>query len=166
MITGNALLFVGENVMDRITSRKELEDTRGEDYITCLICGKDFTILGLTHLRRIHSMDHKKYRILYNIPNNFPLCSKEYSRRVAERVEEAGYLIRPDGLAPGLKALGPKGGRRPNVDYVRAEQAERCRLRLEALGPEWRREHARRTSKGRPRYKGRFTTKGKEDAQR
>ena len=127
----------------KITCRQELEATRGEDFITCLICHQDFRLLTWTHVMRVHSLSHTEYREKFGIPANFSLACNSYRRDAAKRAE--GVLTVLSGLALGLKALGP-GGRKPSMDWVRKEAARRRKDCNKARTAEWYRENGRRSA--------------------
>jgi predicted transcriptional regulator len=55
---------------------EEVDRYLSRDYIACLICGEQHTILNI-HLKK-HGITEAGYRLEYGIPHNRPLCSPSY----------------------------------------------------------------------------------------
>ncbi|RMH46335.1 MAG: MucR family transcriptional regulator [Alphaproteobacteria bacterium] len=60
-----------------------------EDKVTCLCCGKSFTMLK-RHLRAEHGLSEDDYRALFSLPEDFPLVAPSYSARKAAYARRAG----------------------------------------------------------------------------
>ena len=129
--------------LNKITSRQELHETRGENFVICLVCEKPYRVQSWTHLMRIHGLNHRQYRRMFNIPANFGLACDSFRRKTAIRAKK--YLVVPDGLAPALKAMGQKG-REPHIDWLRTEAAERRRDFNKTLTEDWYKAHGKKTS--------------------
>ncbi len=136
-----------------ITSRAELDATRGEDFILCLICHRHFKFLAGTHLARVHGLTPVEYKKAFNIPANFGLACNSYRRDLAERAK--GKLVTPDGLSSGLIALG-QTGRKRHPKWLREEAGERRRCLNAMHDTAWYVANGKRGNKNRSPTTGRF----------
>ena len=54
-------------------------DAVDEDIARCMICGHELTVLT-RHIKAAHGLTPRDYRKAFNLPPNFPLAAKSYSR--------------------------------------------------------------------------------------
>lgn len=66
-----------------------IETAVQEDKVTCLCCGKSFTMLK-RHLRAEHGLSEDDYRALFSLPADVPLVAPSYSARKAAYARRAG----------------------------------------------------------------------------
>jgi predicted transcriptional regulator len=52
------------------------EESLGRDFIACMVCGKKLRSLK-AHLRVEHSLTAEQYRVMWNLPDNYPMVAKE-----------------------------------------------------------------------------------------
>lgn len=58
-----------------------IEESVKDDYITCLVCGKNFRTLK-AHIRRAHNMSPADYYTAFGLdPKKYPLVSRKYSEQ-------------------------------------------------------------------------------------
>ncbi len=59
------------------------------DYVTCLCCGKEFTMLK-RHLKAEHGLTEAEYRARFGLDPEHPLVAPNYSNRKAEYAKRIG----------------------------------------------------------------------------
>lgn len=79
-----------------------IEDSWDEDSVTCLCCGKSFTMLK-RHLKAEHSLTEDAYRRMFGLPEEHPLTAPSYSVRKAEHARKIGLgkYAREENVARG-----------------------------------------------------------------
>lgn len=79
-----------------------IEDSWDDDTVTCLCCGKSFTMLK-RHLKAEHSLTEDAYRRMFGLPDEHPLTAPSYSVRKAEHARKIGLgkYAREENLARG-----------------------------------------------------------------
>lgn len=66
-----------------------LDQAVSDDKVTCLCCGKSFTMLK-RHLKAEHGLSEDEYRQIFALPEEFPLVAPKYSERKAAYAKQAG----------------------------------------------------------------------------
>ena len=66
-----------------------LDQAVSDDKVTCLCCGKSFTMLK-RHLKAEHGLSEDEYRQMFALPEDFPLVAPKYSERKAAYAKQAG----------------------------------------------------------------------------
>lgn len=82
-----------------------LDQAVTDDKVTCLCCGKSFTMLK-RHLKAEHGLTEEEYRQMFALPEDFPLVAPKYSERKAAYAKQAGLgkYRRETGSKEGLEA--------------------------------------------------------------
>lgn len=82
-----------------------LDQAVTDDKVTCLCCGKSFTMLK-RHLKAEHGLTEDEYRKIFALPEDFPLVAPKYSERKAAYAKQAGLgkYRRETGAKEGLDA--------------------------------------------------------------
>lgn len=80
-----------------------IENSWDEDSVTCLCCGRSFTMLK-RHLKAEHGLSEADYRAKYQLPEDHPLTAPNYSLRKAEHAKQIGLgkYSREDDLKTSL----------------------------------------------------------------
>lgn len=88
-----------------MTPAVPLEQAVSDDKVTCLCCGKSFTMLK-RHLKAEHGLTEEEYRQIFALPEDFPLVAPKYSERKAAYAKQAGLgkYRRDTGSKEGLEA--------------------------------------------------------------
>ena len=84
-----------------------LEQSVSDDAVTCLCCGKSFTMLK-RHLKAEHGLTEDEYRARFGLPEDHPLVAPNYSLRKAEHVKRIG-------LGKYARDDMPEGNMRPSA---------------------------------------------------
>lgn len=66
-----------------------IEDSWDDDSVTCLCCGRSFTMLK-RHLKAEHGLTEAEYRARFNLADDHPLTAPNYSLRKAEHAKQIG----------------------------------------------------------------------------
>ncbi len=66
-----------------------VEDSWDDDSVTCLCCGRSFTMLK-RHLKAEHGLTEAEYRARFNLSDDHPLTAPNYSLRKAEHAKQIG----------------------------------------------------------------------------
>lgn len=88
-----------------MTPAVPLSQAVNDDKVTCLCCGKSFTMLK-RHLKAEHGLTEEEYRQIFALPEDFPLVAPKYSERKAAYAKQAGLgkYRRETGAKEGLEA--------------------------------------------------------------
>lgn len=79
----------------QFSSRQEVDEYLNRERITCLICGREFSVIGHLHLR-IHNITVDDYKIKFGIPLTLGLTSqgvKEKKRANLLKLQEEGKML-------------------------------------------------------------------------
>lgn len=66
-----------------------IEESWNDDSVTCLCCGKSFTMLK-RHLKAEHGLTEADYRAQFGLSEDHPLTAPNYSLRKAEHAKQIG----------------------------------------------------------------------------
>lgn len=66
-----------------------IEQSVSDDLVTCLCCGKSFTMLK-RHLKAEHGLTEDDYRARFGLSEDHPLVAPNYSLRKAEHAKRIG----------------------------------------------------------------------------
>lgn len=66
-----------------------IEQSVSEDEVTCLCCGRSFTMLK-RHLKAEHGLTEPQYREQFELPDEHPLTAPSYSERKAAYAKRIG----------------------------------------------------------------------------
>ena len=72
-----------------MTPAVPIEQAVSDDKVTCLCCGKSFTMLK-RHLKAEHGMTEEEYRAAFGLAEDFPLVAPKYSERKAAYAKQVG----------------------------------------------------------------------------
>lgn len=72
-----------------MTPAVPIEQAVSDDKVTCLCCGKSFTMLK-RHLKAEHGMTEEDYRAAFGLSDDFPLVAPKYSERKAAYAKQVG----------------------------------------------------------------------------
>jgi predicted transcriptional regulator len=85
----------------KATPAVPISDSVSEERVTCLCCGKSFTMLK-RHLKAEHGLTEDEYRERFGLSEDHPLTAPSYSIRKAEYAKSIGLgkYSREDGETP------------------------------------------------------------------
>lgn len=72
-----------------MTPAVPIEKAVSDDKVTCLCCGKSFTMLK-RHLKAEHGLTEDEYRTMFGLAEDFPLVAPNYSERKAAYAKKVG----------------------------------------------------------------------------
>jgi predicted transcriptional regulator len=71
--------FVDEVFVENILELDKFKDSIKDSYLVCLECKGKYKSLK-RHLMSVHQLDVKQYKKRYNLPESYPMVSKNYSQ--------------------------------------------------------------------------------------
>lgn len=69
-----------------------IEDSIQDDYIVCLEDGKQLKMLK-RHLKSFYNMTPEDYRRKWNLPEDYPMVCRNYSRRRSDLAKDSGLGV-------------------------------------------------------------------------
>jgi len=73
--------------MKKFSSKKEVDQYLGGNFLICLLCNKPYKALG-THLLKKHGLHTDDYRIMFGLPFSRGLVAEETSRKMASALQD------------------------------------------------------------------------------
>ena len=86
--SGRAVDGIQQSIQ-RMVPAVPIEDSVTEDSVTCLCCGKSFTMLK-RHLKAEHGLTEAQYREAFGLSEDHPLTAPSYSKRKADYAKQIG----------------------------------------------------------------------------
>ena len=78
-----------DSVATRMIPAVPIEKSASDDTVTCLCCGKSFTMLK-RHLKAEHGLTEALYREAFGLSEDHPLTAPSYSQRKADYAKQIG----------------------------------------------------------------------------
>lgn len=98
---------------------QEVAEYLRQDQLTCLLCGKLYTVLT-QHITRIHNLSSYQYKQMFRIPLHSGLRGQQYKETMSQKATQRGFGIKH---MHNLTRTGPGKPCRSEYNTMRAREA-------------------------------------------